>query len=136
MFTRMILFVFLVFVLAGCATGSKKQTTQSHSAAYEKSQKAYQQELYPKDYDNNDTWSSGSYGKSAKKTYSESAVELSPKQIQRALKNAGFYNGEIDGKIGSRTKEAIKRFQKAHGLKGDGIVGKRTSIELNKCLIK
>ena len=71
---------------------------------YEKSQKTYQQE--------SDTWSSESYEKPAKKTYSEPAIQLSRKQIQRALKSAGFYQGPIDGKIGSKTKEAIIKFRK------------------------
>ncbi|TRZ94468.1 peptidoglycan-binding protein [bacterium] len=100
----------------------------------EKSQKAYQQESYSRGYDYNDTWSSDSYEKPAKKTYSGPAIELSPKQIQRALKKAGFYKGEIDGKIGLKTKEAIMRFQKARGLKADGVVGKRTSEELRRYL--
>jgi len=134
MFTRMILFVFLAFILAGCTTGSKKQAAQSQPMVSEKSQKAYQQESYSKGYDDNDTRSSDSYEKPTKKSYSESAIELRPKQIQRALKKAGFYKGEIDGKVGSKTKEAIMRFQKAHGLKADGIVGKRTNEELRKYL--
>jgi len=133
MFAKMILFGFLVFVLAGCATGSKKQAGQP-SGVSEKSQKAYQQESYSRDYEDNNAWSSDSYEKTGKKTYSESAIELSPKQIQRALKKAGFYKGEIDGKIGAKTKEAIIKFQKAHGLKGDGVVGKRTNEELRKYL--
>jgi len=53
-----------------------------------------------------------------------------------ALKNAGFYQGPIDGKIGSKTKDAIVKFQKAHNLRADGIVGKRTAKELNKYLFK
>lgn len=134
MFTRMILVVFFVFILAGCATSSKKQVAQSQPVAYEKSQKAYQQESYSRDYAYDDTWSSDSYEKPAKKTYSEPVIQLSPKQIQRALKSAGFYQGPIDGKIGPKTKEAIIKFQKANGLKADGIVGKRTSAELNKYL--
>ncbi|MFZ2602868.1 MAG: peptidoglycan-binding domain-containing protein [Candidatus Omnitrophota bacterium] len=125
MFARMISVVFLVFALAGCATSSKKQAAQSQPMA---------QESYPRDYDYDDTRSSESYEKPAKKTYSETAIQLSPKQIQRALKNAGFYQGSVDGKIGPRTKEAIKEFQKARGLKADGVVGKRTSAELNKYL--
>jgi len=48
------------------------------------------------------------------------------KEIQTALKNAGFYDGEIDGVIGEKTKEAIKEFQKANGLDVDGVVGSRT----------
>ncbi|OGX44060.1 MAG: hypothetical protein A3H41_01685 [Omnitrophica WOR_2 bacterium RIFCSPLOWO2_02_FULL_45_28] len=56
------------------------------------------------------------------------------KQIQIALQKAGFYKGKIDGKIGPQTKEAIKAFQKAKGLKTDGAVGAQTWAELNKYL--
>ncbi|MDI6758389.1 MAG: peptidoglycan-binding protein [Candidatus Omnitrophota bacterium] len=56
------------------------------------------------------------------------------KQIQIALQKAGFYKGKIDGKIGPQTKEAIKAFQKAKGLKVDGTVGTKTWAELNKYL--
>lgn len=46
--------------------------------------------------------------------------------IQTALKNAGFYNGKIDGVKGEQTKKAIKAFQKANGLRDDGVVGPKT----------
>lgn len=49
-----------------------------------------------------------------------------PIEIQTALKNAGFYSGSIDGKIGPKTKKAIEEFQKANGLKADGKVGPKT----------
>ena len=55
-------------------------------------------------------------------------------QIQIALKNAKFYNGDIDGKIGSRTKEAIREFQKANQLNADGVVGSETWEILGKYL--
>jgi len=51
---------------------------------------------------------------------------LTKKEIQIALKDAGFYKGSIDGKIGKNTKHAIKEFQKANGLKADGKAGKKT----------
>jgi len=47
-------------------------------------------------------------------------------EIQTALKNAGYYAGLIDGKIGPMTKKAIEEFQKANGLKDDGKVGPKT----------
>jgi len=47
-------------------------------------------------------------------------------QIQERLSWAGYYNGSIDGVFGSRTEEAVKKYQKAKGLKADGIVGSRT----------
>lgn len=56
------------------------------------------------------------------------------KQIQIALRKAGFYTGNIDGKIGPRTKKAIIAFQRSKGLKPDGIVGPKTWEELRKYL--
>ena len=58
------------------------------------------------------------------------------RDIQAALKNAGFYAGPIDGKIGSKTRKAIMDFQAAKGLKADGKVGPRTWAELEKYLMK
>ena len=54
--------------------------------------------------------------------------------VIRHSQKVGFYQGVIDGKIEPKTKEAIMKFQKAHDLKVDGIVEKRTSAELNKYL--
>lgn len=62
------------------------------------------------------------------------AVEGKNVDIQKALKNAGFYTGSIDGKIGPKTKKAIVEFQKANGLKTDGKVGPRTWAALEKYL--
>jgi len=55
-------------------------------------------------------------------------------EIQRALKNANFYTGNIDGKIGAKTKKAIMEFQKANGLSADGKVGPKTWNALSKYL--
>jgi len=57
-------------------------------------------------------------------------VKVNPEKIQRALKAAGVYTGRVDGKIGSGTKQAIVEFQKSHGLKADGVLGKKTWEEL------
>jgi len=54
------------------------------------------------------------------------------KDVQAALKNAGFDPGSIDGKLGPRTQQAIKEFQRAKGLKIDGKVGPKTWAELSK----
>ncbi|MBI3996943.1 MAG: peptidoglycan-binding protein, partial [Candidatus Omnitrophica bacterium] len=54
--------------------------------------------------------------------------------IQTALKNAGYYSGSIDGKIGSQTKQAIKEFQRTHGLSADGKVGPKTWTPLAQYL--
>jgi len=57
-------------------------------------------------------------------------VKVDPKEIQTALKNAGYYDGNVDGKIGNQSQEAIREFQTDHGLTVDGIVGKNTWAQL------
>ncbi len=59
---------------------------------------------------------------------------LSTKQIQLALKTAGYYNGTVDGKAGPQTKEALKAFQRANGLTPDGVAGTKTAAALTKHL--
>jgi peptidoglycan hydrolase-like protein with peptidoglycan-binding domain len=56
-------------------------------------------------------------------------------EIQTALKNAGFYSGSVDGKIGPKSKKAIEDFQSANGLKADGKVGPKTWEVLSRHLI-
>jgi len=65
----------------------------------------------------------------------QGAIDRS-KDIQRALKNAGFDPGAIDGKLGPKTKQAILDFQRSKNLKADGKVGSKTWSELEKYLIQ
>ena len=62
-------------------------------------------------------------------------IRWTNKKIQIALNKAGFYNGQIDGSFGKDTKKAIKEFQKANGLKADGIIGRRTKDKLSGYLM-
>ena len=61
-------------------------------------------------------------------------VSMSNKEIQTALTLSGCYRGKIDGKIGKKSTEAIKKFQKKSKLKGDGIPGPKTRKALIKYL--
>jgi N-acetylmuramoyl-L-alanine amidase len=54
------------------------------------------------------------------------------KEIQACLKNAGFYDGKIDGIKGKATRKAIRQFQEANGLTPDGVVGPKTRELLSK----
>ncbi len=54
--------------------------------------------------------------------------------IQLALKEAGYFGGNIDGKAGPLTQKAVEDFQTAKGLKADGKVGPMTWAELGKYL--
>lgn len=48
------------------------------------------------------------------------------KEVQRRLKQWGYYKGEADGIFGAGTKAAVIAFQKKNGLTADGIVGAST----------
>lgn len=48
------------------------------------------------------------------------------KNIQTRLKKWGYYSGTVDGIYGSQTVAAVKKFQKKHGLRVDGIAGPTT----------
>lgn len=48
------------------------------------------------------------------------------RQLQQALKNQGYYKGEVDGLFGFGTTEAVLAFQKAKGLSRDGVAGPGT----------
>ena len=60
----------------------------------------------------------------------KSSAKPSTKEVQQALKNAGFYQGAVDGKMGPVTRDAVKEFQRIHGLKDDGVVGRQTWAKL------
>ena len=47
-------------------------------------------------------------------------------QIQKKLKNWGYYTGTVDGIYGSKTVAAVKKFQSKNGLTVDGIAGPKT----------
>ena len=59
------------------------------------------------------------------------SAKPSKRDIQLALKNAGFYKGTVDGKLGAHTREAIRKFQTANGLKADGVAGRQTWDKLS-----
>ena len=53
----------------------------------------------------------------------------SVQEMQARLKDLGYYTGSRDGDFGASTEEAVKAFQRAHGLTVDGVAGTTT---LNK----
>lgn len=48
------------------------------------------------------------------------------RNIQSRLRTWGYYSYTVDGIYGWRTAEAVKKFQRKHGLAVDGICGPRT----------
>jgi len=59
-----------------------------------------------------------SYGASG---YSASIVV----EVQTQLSRAGYYHGRIDGVMGPRTRYAIRTYERAHGLRVDGVISQQ-----------
>ena len=60
------------------------------------------------------------------KTLKKGSRGADVKKMQTALKNNGYYTLAIDGIFGKGTLAAVKAYQKANGLKVDGIAGPQT----------
>ena len=54
------------------------------------------------------------------------SVSSTVMNLQKLLADRGFYNGAVDGIMGSQTRNAIIAAQKAYNLTPDGVVGSRT----------
>ena len=52
------------------------------------------------------------------------------RNIQSRLKSWGYYSYSVDGIYGTRTAEAVKSFQRKHGLTPDGICGPATLAKI------
>ncbi len=52
------------------------------------------------------------------------------RNIQSRLRSWGYYSYTVDGIYGTRTAEAVKSFQRKHGLTADGICGPATLAKI------
>jgi len=57
------------------------------------------------------------------------------KQMQQALIGLGYLNGTADGINGPKTKEAVRKYQKAYGLAADGVAGADTMTSLKNTVM-
>ena len=62
--------------------------------------------------------------------YGSHAGSQPVRELQRSLRRLGDRPGPIDGLFGPRTEGAVERFQQAHGLATDGVVGPQTKTRL------
>ena len=147
MFIRILLGIVFIAGIAGCATTRNKPASdqlQARVTELEKKIEEKDSEIVDLQYEVKDL-SSKVETSSSKTVVSSSSddastpapavarsagdairVNTTAEKVQAALKNAGFYTGKIDGKIGAGTKAAIVAFQKSKGLKADGVIGRKT----------
>ena len=57
------------------------------------------------------------------------------KLLQQALIGLGYLEGKADGIYGSKTREAVRQFQKAYGLTADGSAGAKTMTALKNAVV-
>jgi len=144
-----VIFAAFVFSSSGCATARKQKDLEIQGLRNQVS--ALESQVQAKDQEINSLKESLNTASQPKETVamSEKAekgkkrrvipeVKSRPhlKEIQIALKNAGYDPGRIDGRKGKQTTEAIKAFQAANKLKADGRVGKETWALLSEYLYK
>ena len=144
MVSRAVIFLVTVVLLSGCTTVNKKdnlqiQQLQSHLNYLESELTKQGEEIAQLKKDISSSAKPNDFVEYDPKAIDPDTIEAtfpapSATQLQQALKNAGFYRGTVDGKVGPKTSEAIMAFQKQNKLKADGVIGKKTWNELKKYL--
>jgi uncharacterized Ntn-hydrolase superfamily protein len=138
-----VVLVTFAIVLGGCATTRKQSDLEIQGLRNQVS--VLQTQLQSKDDEINALKESLNKLREQKPTQERTTVHKrvvetkerpTAKQIQVALKNAGYYTGIVDGKIGKQTRKAIKAFQKANNLRVNGRAGKQTWNLLKEYLEK
>ena len=132
-FFKSAVFFLVMLTFAGCATtrarkaeppatGAQVAQVQSQLQALEQENQELRSQLESRERSLSTNFSSPSSEKSDVLRVSG----VSPTQLQKALHRAGFNPGPIDGRIGKKTRSAVRAFQRRNNLKADGVVGERT----------
>lgn len=138
-----ILFVFVCIIsLNGCATSGSRGNLEAQGLRNQIS--ILESQLQSKDEEINSLRQSLDETARRNDASSRSSNRIVPevksrprgKEIQTALRNAGYSPGSIDGRIGRQTRDAIKAFQRANNLAVDGKVGQETWRLLKEYLYK
>ena len=127
----------LAVTVAGCATAHKKEnpevadlknqisTLETQLQTKDEEVRLLQEQVNAAGGSGSSVERSGEFPAQSK-TSGQVSMRFTTKQVQTALKNAGYEPGLLDGRMGKQTRDAIKAFQKANGLAADGRVGKKT----------
>ena len=128
--------------LSGKATGEYDAATRAAVFAFQDANKLWKDGIAgPKTlkllYSNNAKKASSAVA-SMGETLESGSKGSAVKALQKRLKELGYLKGSVDGSYGEVTEDAVKRFQKQHGLKVDGKAGAETlellySAKAEKC---
>jgi hypothetical protein len=67
-----------------------------------------------------------SYGYYSRPVYGgQSANSSVVARVQQRLARAGYYHDAVDGVVGPRTRSAIRAYERAHGLRVDGVISEQ-----------
>ena len=138
------LFLLIIFTVSGCATTRAKKPDAAADANNQITQ--LQGQLAAKDQQLQDMQTRlYAYEKADLPSYTTNVTPagrvsrskiinvpgVSVADVQRALTRAGLNPGSADGKAGKKTKSAVRKFQRAHHLPADCVVGPKTWSLLN-----
>ena len=132
-FFRSLAVISVVLVATGCATTRPKPAAPDANAqitAMQTQLQAKDQEIqdlrYQLDSRQQSLSNNFSSGGSSDKKNMLRAAGVTPIELQKALLRAGYDPGPVDGRLGKKTRSAVKAFQKKNGLTADGVVGEKT----------
>lgn len=120
-----------VLVLSGCATTKPRKPdavdAQTQIASLQAELQAKDQQIQDLQYQLQSAQTSlPAYSGKVERSSAIRVPGVTIADVQRALVRAGFDPGPVDGRLGKKTKSAIRQFQRKNHLMADGIVGERT----------
>lgn len=131
-FFRSLTVLFVALTISGCATTRPKPAPTQNGQALELQNQlqAKDQEIQDLQYqlDSRQQGLSNNFasGTSSDKYNLLRVSGVSALDLQKALLKAGFDPGPVDGRLGKKTRSAVKAFQRKHHLTADGVVGEKT----------
>ena len=133
-FLKLFLLPLGALLVAGCATThprhAETQTVNNETAALQSQLQAKDQEI--QDLRSQLESKQRSLPNNFASTASSDKYKLlrvpgvAPVDLQQMLVKVGFDPGPVDGRLGKKTRSAIKAFQKKNHLTADGVVGEKT----------
>ena len=130
---KMLSFPLIAMLAAGCATTRPRPAAQdanSQLAALQTQIQAKDQEIQDlhSQLDSRDQALTNNFVSTAPsdKFNILRVSGVSNLEVQKALLRAGFDPGPLDGRLGKKTRSAVKAFQRKNHLTADGVIGDRT----------